>query len=127
MPKTSARLMTRRRVQVADANVFIMGMTLKENCLDLRNTRVMDIIMGFAGPHANVDVFDPWVDKHEAEYGFRPIEKPERGKYDAIILAVPHREFIELGVEQIRVFGKPQHVLYDVKYFFPAGDTDGRL
>ena len=124
-----ARLMTLQRIHIVDANVLVMGLAFKENCPDLRNTRVVDIIDGFKALHANVDIYDPWVDKAEAqaEYAIQPLEKPEKDKYDAIILAVPHSEFIAMGSAAIRLFGKPEHVLYDVKYLFPANETDGRL
>ena len=121
--------MLKRNLPVNGARVLIMGLTFKENCPDLRNTRVIDIIDKLCDLHANVDVYDPWVDKDEAlrEYDFMPIDEPEPGKYDAIILAVPHRQFIAMGVGQIRCYGKPDHVLFDVKYMFPAEATDGRL
>ena len=124
-----ARLLTQRRIHVVDANVLVMGLTFKENCPDLRNTRVVDIVEELKGLNANVDVYDPWVDKADAqaEYGIQPVDNPEKNKYDAIILAVPHREFIEMGAATIRLYGKPEHVLYDVKYLFPATETDGRL
>ena len=124
-----ARQMTQKRIHTVDANILIMGLAFKENCPDLRNTRVVDIIEEFRQLHAKVDVYDPWVNKKEArnEYGITPIDEPEQGKYDAIILAVPHKEFIEMGATQIRSFGKPDHILYDVKYHFPAEQTDARL
>lgn len=123
------KLMTQRRVHVANANILILGLTFKENCPDLRNTRVVDVIREFEDYHARVDVFDPWVDpdEAEAEYGIRPIEKPEPGTYDAIILAVAHRQFSEMGIEQVRALGRPHAVLFDVKYLFPADQVDGRL
>ena len=123
------RLMTQDRIHIVDANILIMGLTFKENCPDLRNTRVTDIISNFSDLHANVDVYDPWVDADEAneEYGFRPIKEPLENHYDAIVLAVSHQQFIDMGVDAIRQFGKSDHVLFDVKYMFPADQTDGRL
>lgn len=123
------RLMTQGRIHIVDSNILIMGLTFKENCPDLRNTRVTDIISNFTELHANVDVYDPWVDVDETfeEYKFRPIKEPLLNHYDAIVLAVSHRQFIEMGVETIRSFGKQDHVLFDVKYMFPAEQTDGRL
>lgn len=123
------RLMTQSRIHIVDANILILGLTFKENCPDLRNTRVTDIISNFSDLHANVDVYDPWVDADEAneEYGFRPINEPLDNNYDAIVLAVSHRQFIDMGVDAIRKFGKSRHVLFDVKYIFPADQTDGRL
>jgi UDP-N-acetyl-D-galactosamine dehydrogenase len=106
-----------------------MGLTFKENCPDLRNTKVIDIINEFKAFNANVDVYDPWADAAEAqhEYGFEPIRQPMEGQYDAIVLAVAHRQFAEIGIEKIRALGKPNSVLYDVKYVFPADQVDGRL
>jgi UDP-N-acetyl-D-glucosamine/UDP-N-acetyl-D-galactosamine dehydrogenase len=107
----------------------VMGLAFKENCTDLRNTRVIDIVREFSQYHANVDVYDPWVDAEEArhEYGITPLEVIEVGRYDAVILAVAHRQFAEMGLEKIRAFGKPVSVLYDVKYLFRAEQVDGRL
>ena len=124
-----ARQMTRKRIHLVDAHILVMGLTFKENCPDLRNTRVIDIIDEFNLLHANVDVYDPWVNKQEAreEYGITPVDEPEQGKYDAIVLAVSHNEFIEMGATQIHSFGKPEHILYDVKFLFPAEQTDARL
>ncbi len=123
------KLMTKKRIHVAGANVLIMGLTFKENCPDLRNTRVIDVIEAFRDFNANVDVYDPWVDAAEAqfEYGLTPIQEPSAGHYDAIILAVAHRQFVELGVDRIRAFGKPDSVLFDVKYVFDTDAVDGRL
>ncbi len=123
------RIMTQNRIHVVDSNILVMGLTFKENCPDLRNTRVTDIIEKLTSQHANVDVYDPWVDVNEAyeEYGFRPIAEPEAGIYDAIIMVVAHQQFIDMGAGAIRKFGKPDHVLFDVKYMFPAEQTDGRL
>jgi UDP-N-acetyl-D-glucosamine/UDP-N-acetyl-D-galactosamine dehydrogenase len=124
-----SKLMTKKRIHVVDANVLIMGLTFKENCPDLRNTRVIDLVKEFEGFNCNVDVYDPWVDKDEAvhEYGIRPIDQPVEGKYDAILLAVAHDEFKELLLEQVKAFGKDKHVLYDIKYLLDANDVDGRL
>jgi UDP-N-acetyl-D-glucosamine/UDP-N-acetyl-D-galactosamine dehydrogenase len=124
-----SKLMTKKRIHVVDANVLIMGLTFKENCPDLRNTRVVDLIEEFEGFNCNIDVYDPWVDKDEAihEYNIKPIEQPVEGKYDAILLAVAHNEFKELSVEKIRAYGKDNHVLYDIKYLLKANESDGRL
>jgi len=123
------KLMTKRHIQIVDANILIMGLTFKENCPDLRNTRVLDLVEAFTGYHCNVDIFDPWVDFHSAqeEYGIKPIDLPQEGKYDAIIIAVAHNEFKELGIEQIRKYGKSRNVLYDIKYIFSASEVDGRI
>ncbi|SMM98259.1 UDP-glucose dehydrogenase [uncultured Candidatus Thioglobus sp.] len=124
-----SKLMSKRRINTVDANVLIMGLTFKENCPDLRNTRVVDLVEEFKGLNCNVDVYDPWVDKDEAmyEYNIKPIDQPKIGKYDAILLAVAHDEFKALSVEQIRAFGKGNHVLYDIKYLLDANEVDGRL
>ena len=124
-----SKLMTKKRIHVVDANVLIMGLTFKENCPDLRNTRVVDLVKEFEGFNCNVDVYDPWVDKDEAvrEYNIKPIDQPVEGKYDAILLAVAHNEFKELSLEQIKAFGKDNHVLYDIKYLLKAYEVDGRL
>jgi len=124
-----SKLMTKKRIHVVDANILIMGLTFKENCPDLRNTRVVDLVEEFEGFNCNVDVYDPWVSKDEAvhEYNIKPIDSPEQDKYDAILLAVAHDEFKALSVEQIKEFGKDNHVLYDIKYLLNTNESDGRL
>ena len=124
-----SKLMTKKRIHIVDSDVLIMGLTFKENCPDIRNTRVVDLVKEFEGFDCNVDVFDPWVDKDEAvhEYDIKPIHKPIEGKYDAIILAVAHDEFKKLSLKEITSFGKANHVLYDIKYFLKANEVDGRL
>lgn len=123
------KLMNQRRIAVMDAKVLIMGLTFKENCPDLRNTRVVDIVQEFRDYHAQVDVYDPWVNAQEAqhEYGIEPLTEPKNGGYDAIVVAVAHRQFREMGVARIRALGKPDSVLFDVKYLLPADAVDGRL
>ncbi len=123
------KLMTQKRIPVVDANVLVMGLSFKENCPDLRNTRVVDIVQEFRDYNARVEVYDPWVDRQEAahEYGIEPVQAPKPGHYDAIILAVAHRQFRELGAVGIRALGKPNSVLFDVKYILPASTVDGRL
>jgi len=123
------KLMLRKRIHLNEANVLIMGLTFKENCPDLRNTRVIDMIKEFADYGANVDVYDPWVDKEEAyeEYAINPIPQLEDGKYDAIVLAVSHKQFVEMGADAIHKLGKENHVLFDIKYILKANEVDGRL
>ncbi|MCB1877871.1 MAG: Vi polysaccharide biosynthesis UDP-N-acetylglucosamine C-6 dehydrogenase TviB [Chromatiales bacterium] len=123
------KMMTQRRIHVVGSNVLIMGLTFKENCPDLRNTRVVDIIAELGSYHANVEVYDPWVNPAEAEheYGITPIQTIENGRYDAVILAVAHRQFTSMGAQAIRALGKPEHVLFDVKYVLPADQVDARL
>jgi len=123
------KLMTQHRIQVVDAKVLMLGLTFKENCPDIRNTRAVDIIGELQGFHAQVDVYDPWANPEEAqhEYGITPITTLRPGSYDAVILAVAHRQFKEMGVEQIRALGKAEHVLFDVKGLLPADQVDDRL
>ncbi|MBE2293456.1 MAG: Vi polysaccharide biosynthesis UDP-N-acetylglucosamine C-6 dehydrogenase TviB [Phycisphaerales bacterium] len=123
------KLMNQRRIAVTDAKILILGLTFKENCPDLRNTRVVDIVREFHDYNACVDVYDPWVDPEEArhEYEIDPVAELKPGHYDAIILAVGHRQFREMGAANIRAIGKPNAVLFDVKYVLPATDVDGRL
>lgn len=121
--------MVKQRIHVQGARVLMMGLTFKENCPDLRNTRVTDIIHELADYNVTVDVFDPHVDRDEAlqAYDIRPIDHPQEGAYDAVILAVAHNEFRDFGIERIRTWGKPQHVLYDLKYLLANGEADLRL
>jgi UDP-N-acetyl-D-galactosamine dehydrogenase len=123
------KAMTKKRVQVDGAKVLVMGLSFKENCPDIRNTRVVDIVSELQDYNCQVDVYDPWVAAEEAEheYGITPITKPDRGVYDAIILAVAHSEFREMGPSAIRALGKPLNILYDLKYLFSAQDSDLRL
>ena len=118
-----------KRIHVQGARVLVMGLTFKENCPDLRNTRVVDVIAELQDYGIEVDVYDPWVDAAEAqhEYGITPIEKPESDTYDGMVLAVAHQEFAELGVEGMRKLGRTDHVLYDLKYILPADQSDLRL
>ncbi len=123
------KMMTRRKVHVVDSNILIMGFAFKENCPDLRNTRVIDIYNELHSYHANVDVYDPWVSAQEAqaEYGIAVIEDLKPNHYDAIILAVGHNEFLELGVDGIRKLGRGETVLFDIKSLLPKDASDQRL
>jgi UDP-N-acetyl-D-glucosamine/UDP-N-acetyl-D-galactosamine dehydrogenase len=123
------RLMTERRIMVGNSRVLILGLAFKENCPDLRNSKVVDILNELLRFNAKVDVYDPWVDADGAyhEYGIRPIRMPKAVSYDAIVLAVGHDKFKAMGVRKIRRWAKKPHVLYDVKYVFPTHQTDGRL
>ena len=123
------RLLTKRKIHVVDANILVLGLAFKENCPDLRNTRVIDVVREFQTYHANVSVFDPWVKAEEAkeEYGIDLISEPKQNHYDAIILCVGHQQFRELGSNGIKAFGKKSSVLYDVKYVLPKDDVDERL
>jgi len=123
------KAMTKRRVHVQGARVLVMGLTFKENCPDLRNTRVVDIVKELGEYGVSVDVYDPWVDAAEAEheYGLKLLAQAEHGAYDGIILAVAHQQFVDMGAAAIRALGKPEHVLYDLKYVLSAHDADLRL
>ena len=123
------KLMLKKRLHINESKILIMGLTFKENCPDIRNTRVIDIIKELNSYGANVDIYDPWVDPKETqhEYGITPIEKPQPGTYDAILLAVKHDQFVQMGEQQIKALGKENHVLYDIKYILPADKVDGRL
>ena len=121
--------MLTKRIQVEDAKVLILGLSFKENCPDIRNTRIIDIVNELKEYHVNVDVYDPWVDRAEAEheYGIHPVSTLTDNSYDAIILAVAHHQFKEMGVEKIRALGKAEHVLYDLKYVLAQSESDLRL
>jgi UDP-N-acetyl-D-glucosamine/UDP-N-acetyl-D-galactosamine dehydrogenase len=125
------KAMTKKRIHVDGAKVLVMGLAFKENCPDLRNTRVIDIVNELKEYNCEVDVFDPWADAKEAEheYGITPIERNALASqtYDAIILAVGHSEFKEMGVAKIRALGKDSHVLYDIKYLLDSSESDLRL
>ena len=127
--RRTAKLMAQRNLQTTQSNILILGLAFKENCPDVRNTRVVDIVAELRSYNANVHIHDPWVNADEArhEYGLEMIEQPEQGKYDAIILAVSHREFIALGAAGIRAFGKPDAVLFDVKRALPRQSVDDCL
>ena len=122
-------LMTKKRIQVVDSNILVMGLTFKEDCPDIRNTRVVDVVQELSDFHCNIDVYDPWIDKEESirEFGITPVEQPEPGKYDAVIIAVAHHQFKSMGITAIRALGKKNHVLYDIKYILPSEKVDGRL
>lgn len=124
------KLMASKKVNIVDAKILMLGLTFKENCPDLRNTRVIEMIDELTNIYnAKVDVFDPWVDKKEALalYKLNLIDQPAIGHYDAIIVAVSHDQFKELGIEGVKALGKENHVLYDIKYLFPSDGVDGRL
>jgi UDP-N-acetyl-D-galactosamine dehydrogenase len=123
------KAMMQRRIQVQGARVLIMGLTFKENCPDLRNTRVVDIVQELREYGAVAEVFDPWVSVPEAqhEYGITPVSQPQAGQYDAIILAVAHQQFKAMGAQAIRALGRAENVVYDLKYLLAAADSDLRL
>jgi UDP-N-acetyl-D-glucosamine/UDP-N-acetyl-D-galactosamine dehydrogenase len=123
------KLMTAKRIHVKGSRILVLGITFKENCPDIRNSKVIDVVRELQKYGAKVDVYDPWADgadcKHE--YGVRPIRSLDRATYDATVLAVSHREFREMGVQGVRKLGKKNHVMYDIKHVFPSGESDGRL
>ncbi len=123
------KLMNQRRIHISQAEVLILGLTFKENCPDIRNTRVIDIIREFETYSAKVEVYDPWAypDEAQKELGIELLDRLTPGKYDAIIIATAHDQFREMGAEKIRALGKPHAVLFDVKGILPKDRVDGRL
>ena len=126
----TVKLMLRKGLPVLGSKVLLLGLTFKENCPDVRNTKVVDIVEALRGYNTQVDLYDPWIDLAEAEheYGLKCLaEAPEQGQYAAIILAVAHDQFLSLGEKGIKTWGQPGAVLYDVKGILPMGVADGRL
>ncbi len=123
------KTMIKKRIQIEGARVLVLGLSFKENCPDVRNTKVIDIIHELQKYNVEIDVHDPWINANEAnrEYSITPISQPVSNQYDGIILAVAHEQFIKMGIEKIRALGKDNHVLYDLKYLFTKEDTDIRL
>lgn len=123
------KAMIKRRIQIEGARILVMGLTFKENCPDLRNTRVVDIVTELQDYNCTVDVYDPWASVLEAEdqYDITPTKQPTIGAYDGIVLAVAHRQFRAMGVDAVRALGTQNHILYDLKYLFPVNATDIRL
>lgn len=124
------KLLARRNFPIPGSRILVMGLTFKENCPDVRNSKVVDIVAALKEYNANVDVYDPWIDIKAArsELGIDCIvTEPEHDHYDGIVVAVAHREFITAGVDHIRGLGKPNAVLYDIKGIFPKENVDGRL
>lgn len=123
------KTMIKKRIQVEGSKVLILGLSFKENCPDVRNTKVIDIVHELQEYNIEVDVYDPWVDNAAAqrEYDITPVSEPIANQYDGIILAVAHHQFIQMGIDRIRALGKDDHVLYDLKYVFARDETDIRL
>jgi len=124
------RLMLKQGITVVNSKILVLGLTFKENCPDLRNSKVIDVIRTLQEYHVEVDIYDPWVNIKEAEmeYGIAPLdETPKASSYDSVILAVSHQEFIEMGARAIRAFGKEKSVLYDVKGVFDRACSEERL
>ena len=123
------KIMKKKNIEIINAKVLILGFTFKENCPDIRNTKVIDIVKHFNKYNLNIDIYDPWADKEEAnkEYQIELIDYPKQDTYDAIILTVAHDKFLEMGVDKIKQFGKNFFLIYDVKNLLPSNDIDGSL
>jgi len=124
------RLMVRRSMNLPESRILIMGLTFKENCPDVRNTRVIDVVRELQDFGADVEIYDPWVDPESvrAEYGIEVrTECPENGRYDGIVLAVAHRQFVEMSPAALHALGKPEHIVYDIKSILPIDQVDARL
>jgi UDP-N-acetyl-D-glucosamine/UDP-N-acetyl-D-galactosamine dehydrogenase len=121
--------MAGKRLPIKGARALVLGLTFKENCPDIRNSKVVDVITELKHYGVSVDVYAPWIDNAEAqhEYGIKPIKAPKAAAYDAIVLAVAHQAFKDIGLPALRRFGRKTHVFYDIKYAFPAHAVDGRL
>ncbi len=123
------KLMTRRGINVVGSRILVLGLAFKENCPDIRNTKVVDLVRALEEYNATVDVHDPWVDGAEAqaEYGIEPLADPAAGSYDAVVLAVAHRQFVDMGPDRIRELAKPDHVIFDIKHALPKDAASARL
>jgi UDP-N-acetyl-D-galactosamine dehydrogenase len=123
------KAMTKKSIQVNGARILIMGLAFKENCPDVRNTKVVDVYRELLDYNCQVDIYDPWINSEEAlhEYGVQMLPELSGQKYEGIILAVAHQQFKEMGIEKIRSFGQSRNVLYDLKYIFSADQSDLRL
>jgi UDP-N-acetyl-D-galactosamine dehydrogenase len=123
------KLMIHRNIQPSGARVLVLGLTFKENCPDVRNTKVADLVMELESFGCRLDVHDPWVDAREAhhEYGIEMVAEPQRASYDAVVIAVAHKQFVDLGSKGIRAFGNPNAVIFDIKHVLSQGESDGRL
>lgn len=126
----TVKLMLRNKLPVLDSKILVLGLTFKENCPDVRNTKVVDIVKALRGYNTQVDIYDPWIDLTEAEheYGLQCLkEEPLPGQYAAIVLAVGHQQFVKLGAQGIKSWGQPGAIVFDVKSILPFGSADGRL
>ena len=123
------KLMTRKGIHVVDSNILVLGLAFKENCPDLRNTRIVDLVHALASYNANVDIYDPWVDPDQVreEYSLEVINELFNDHYDAIVLAVAHDQFREMGAAGVHALGKSEHVVYDIKSLLPREEVDARL
>ena len=127
--KEVIKLMSVNDIGLLNAEILILGFTFKENCTDIRNTRVIDLVQGFYEVNCNVNVYDPWANSDEVknEYNIELLENLNEGLYDVIILGVAHDEFKKIGVQKIKNLGKDNHVIYDLKHIFDSKEVDGRL
>lgn len=123
------KLMAKKNIPAANANVLILGFTFKENCPDIRNTKVIDLVEEFRHFNCNVDIYDPWVNKQDArnQYNINLIDRPNEGVYDVIVLAVAHSNFKEFSIKNLKALGKETNVIFDIKYLFNFEEVDGRL
>ena len=123
------RLMTRKKIQVVDSKILVMGLTFKENCPDIRNTKVIDVINELDSFHADVDVYDPWANAEEVkdEYNLDIVTQPKAGEYDTVVVCVAHDQIKAMSVKELKSLCKDKHVIYDVKHIFPKDAVDGRL
>lgn len=123
------KAMIKKKIQVEGAKVLVLGLSFKENCPDIRNTKIIDIVNELQEYNIQADVYDPWVDTQEAqhEYGITPIVSLKQGQYDAVILAVAHEQFKAMGATDIRALAKQEHILYDLKYVLEQSESDIRL
>ena len=123
------KAMCKKKIHINGARVLLMGLSFKENCPDIRNTRIIDLIKELESMECVVDVYDPWVSKEEAseEFGFSPISKLNKASYDAIVIAVAHDQFKDMGIERIKLLAKPDNVIFDLKSIFPISSVDLRL
>ena len=121
--------MVKKRIQVVGSKILVMGLSFKENCPDIRNTKIVDMVKALKEYDLDLDIYDPWVDaaEVEVEYGFAPVAGLEQGRYDAIILAVAHDQFKQMTAAEIHTLGKQGHILFDLKYVLNASEADIRL
>ena len=123
------QLMTHTNATIAESRILVMGLSYKEDCPDLRNTRIPDLVATMEAYRTSVDVYDPWVSQDEAHslFGIHPVEVPESGKYDAVVIAVAHNQFKQLGANTIKSFGKRGAIIFDVKHMLDLQDVTARL
>jgi UDP-N-acetyl-D-galactosamine dehydrogenase len=124
------RLMVKRGMSVPKSRILVLGITFKENCPDVRTTRVVDVVQELKSYGATVDVYDPWADAHgvKHEYGIDILKQPPAaGQYDGIVVAVAHHQFRDMSPAAIHAWGRDGHVLYDIKSLLPADQVDARL